>query len=142
MAPSPRNPAELLGGVLEQRLDRIGTAAIERAEIPPRRTRLVQPNIFSAEDVDRVFGTDGALAARLHLQRSRRFAGICAAPERDNETFQHRGRYEGGKNGTFFRLRDKRLVSSLTSHAGREDVPVLIHEQTCPHHVRLCSPSI
>lgn len=59
---SPRHPAELLGGVLEQRLDRIGPAAIERAEIPPRRTGLVQPDIFSPEDVDRVFGTDGALA--------------------------------------------------------------------------------
>ena len=62
MAPPPRNPAELLGGVLEQRLNRIGTAAIEDAEIPPRRTGPVQPDILSAEDVDRVFGTDGALA--------------------------------------------------------------------------------
>jgi hypothetical protein len=182
MAPPPRNPAELLGGVLEQRLNRIGTAAIEDAEVPPRRTGPVQPDILSAEDVDRVFGTDGALAlaplgqpeigvrmvelegdmhrlklgigrsiagtvcriaggARLRLQRSRRFAGICAATERDNETFQHRGRYEGGKNGTFFRLRDKRLVSSLTSYAGREDVFLLVHEKTCPHHVRLCPPS-
>jgi hypothetical protein len=79
--------------------------------------------------------------ARLRLQRSRRFAGICAATERDNETFQHRGRYEGGKNGTFFRLRDKRLVSSLTSYAGRDDVFLLVHEKTCPHHVRLCPPS-
>ena len=40
MAPSPRHSAELLGGVLEQRLNRIGTAAIEDAEIPPRRTGL------------------------------------------------------------------------------------------------------
>jgi hypothetical protein len=78
MALSPRNPAELLGGVLEQRLNRIGTAAIEDADIPPPRTGPVQPHILSAEDVDRVFGTDGALAARLRLQRSRRFAGICA----------------------------------------------------------------
>ena len=62
MALSPRNPAELLGGVLEQRLNRIGTAAIEDADIPPPRTGPVQPHILSAEDVDRVFGTDGALA--------------------------------------------------------------------------------
>jgi hypothetical protein len=92
--------------------------------------------------VDRRNGVpDRRAGLGLRLQRSRRFAGICAAPERDNETFQHRGRYEGGKNGTFFRLRDKRLVSSLTSHAGREDVFLLVHEKTCPHHVRLCPPS-
>ena len=71
MAPSPRHPAELLGGVLEQRLDRIGTAAIEGAQIPPRRTGPVQPDILSAEDVDRVFGTDRALAlARSDSQKS------------------------------------------------------------------------
>jgi hypothetical protein len=102
VAPSPRHPAELLGGVLEQRLNRIGTAAIEDAEIPPRRTGPVQPDILSAEDVDRVFGTDGALAARLRLQRSRRFAGICAATERDNETFQHRDVMKAGKTARFF----------------------------------------
>ena len=92
--------------------------------------------------VDRRNGVpDRRAGLGLRLQRSRRFAGICAAPERDNETFQHRGRYEGGKNGRFFRLRDKRLVFSFTSHAGREDVFLLVHEKTCPHHVRLCPPS-
>jgi hypothetical protein len=62
-APSPSHqPAEFLSGVLEQILNVIGTAPIYGAKLPPRPTSFVQPNTLSTEDVDRVFGTYGALA--------------------------------------------------------------------------------
>jgi len=62
-APSPSHEsAEFLSRVLEQNLNLSGTAPIYGAELLTRPTGLVQPNTLSAEDVDRVFGTYGALA--------------------------------------------------------------------------------
>ena len=62
-APSPSHEsAEFLSRVLEQNLNLSGTTLIYGAELPTRPTGLVQPNTLPAEDVDRVFGTYGALA--------------------------------------------------------------------------------
>src|SRR4051794_35705960 len=61
VTPSSRHHAEFLGGVLKQQLNLIKTVSIDVAKVPPGHTRLVQPDILAAEDVDRVFGSDGAL---------------------------------------------------------------------------------
>lgn len=59
-APSSWHPAELLGGVQEQRLNLLETAPIDGAELPPLPIGLVEPHTLSAEDIDRISGTDGA----------------------------------------------------------------------------------
>lgn len=59
-APSSWHPAELLGGIQEQRLNLLDTAPIDGAELPPLPTGLVEPHTLSAQHIDRIFGTDGA----------------------------------------------------------------------------------
>lgn len=54
--------AEFPHGVLEQVLNLIGAAPLERAEFAAWRAGLVKPDVFPGEHIDRVFGTDGALA--------------------------------------------------------------------------------
>jgi hypothetical protein len=59
---SPCHSAEFLGGVHEQRLNLIGAAALDSAEVAARRVGLIYPDILAAEHIDRIFGPHGALA--------------------------------------------------------------------------------
>ena len=88
---SPCHSAEFLGGVHEQRLNLIGAAALDSAEVAARRVGLIYPDILAAEHIDRIFGPHGALAF-AHLREPEIGMGMVrrsgVIPARDGDRYE------------------------------------------------------